>query len=285
MRRIRIRHVTEYSYPHPVRLLEHKLLVRPREGHDIRIESSLLEIQPAYSIFWRRDVYGNSVGIVNFTEDSDHLRVTSEVVVQHYEEQALDCGIDQAAVVFPFRYDPMEQVDLIPYQLSSFPQDNLVLRQWVHKIWKPGEIIETLELLGMLSSAVVADFGYEIRTDPGVQSPAATLQRGKGACRDLATLFIESCRYCGLAARFVSGYLVSSAVVKDYSATHAWAEIYLPGVGWRGYDSTSGQLVGGDHIAVAVNRRPDGVPPISGSFIAPAEPRAKMEVDVAVNLL
>jgi len=285
MRRIQIRHLTEYAYRHPVRFLEHRLLIRPREGHDIRIESSLLDIYPAYEIYWRRDIFGNSVGIVKFSEESDLLRVLSEVVVQHYEDQVLSFTLDEAAMNFPFQYDPMEQVDLIPYKLSGFPQDFAGIGDWIRKVWRPGDSIETQKLLSLLSEAVVEDFVYEMRTEPGVQSPSTTLARRKGACRDLATLFIEACRYCGLAARFVSGYLVSDAAVRDYGSTHAWAEIYLPGTGWRGYDATSGQPVGGDHIAVAVNRRPEAVPPISGAYVGPPKPSPKLSVDVTVRLL
>lgn len=285
MRRIHIHHRTEYHYPVEVRLLEHRLLLRPREGHDIRIESSLLEISPSFHIVWRRDIYGNSVGHVSFDETSDRLSVTSDVIVQHYEDQPLDFVIDAAAEHLPFRYDPMEQIDLTPYQLAGFPQDSRVLADWLAKLWRHGEIVETRELLNRLNRAVVDEVSYEKREEPGVQSPATTLTRAAGSCRDLATLFIEACRSCGLAARFVSGYLVSSSSVVDFGTTHAWSEIYLPGSGWVGYDSTSGQPTGPEHIAVAVNRRPDAVPPISGAFVGPLEPKPVMQVECLVELL
>jgi transglutaminase-like putative cysteine protease len=285
MRRIQIQHSTAYRYREPVTLLEHRLLLRPREGHDIRIESSRLDITPAYHIIWRRDIYGNSVGHVSFDAATDRLVVTSDVVVQHYEDQPLDFVIDETAEHLPFRYDPMEQVDLMPYQLAGYPQDNSVLAEWVGKLWRRGEIVATRELLDRLNHAVVADIEYAKREEPGVQPPVLTLTRGKGSCRDSANLFIEACRYCGLAARFVSGYLLSSASVQDYGTTHAWSEIYLPGSGWVGYDSTSGQPTGPDHIAVAVNRRPDAVPPISGAFIGPRDAKPVMEVECRVQLL
>jgi transglutaminase-like putative cysteine protease len=285
MRRIRIVHTTRYAYVVPVSLLEHRLLLRPREGHDIRIEGSLLDIQPAYEIRWQRDIYGNSVANVTFQESSDLLTVTSDVIVQHYEAQPLDFAVADYAVRFPFRYDPMEQVDLMPYQLSVFPQDNEAIGTWLRRFWEPGSIIETHELLAELNQAIAEELDYEMREAPGVQSPARTLEQGKGSCRDLATLFIEACRYCGFPARFVTGYLLSEAAVEDFGTTHAWSEIYLPGAGWRGFDSTSGRVTGGDHIAVAVNRRPEAVPPVSGSYLGPAEPEPVMTVEVTVNLV
>jgi transglutaminase-like putative cysteine protease len=111
------------------------------------------------------------------------------------------------------------------------------------------------------------------------------MNRRNGSCRDMATLFIEVCRHCGLASRFVSGYLVSSAAVEDLATTHAWADVYLPGAGWRGFDPTSGKLVGGDHIAVAVHRHPEAIPPVSGRFVGPSEPFPIMDVAVQVRRL
>ena len=285
MRRIRIEHITEYRFPVPVTLGAHRLLVRPREGHDIRIESSLLDIKPAYRIEWHREIYGNSLAVVTFLEPAAYLRIASDVIVQHYEDQPLDFSLHPSAEWYPFNYDPLEQIDLVPYQTPVFPRDTKALKAWITRFCPPGERVETNELLRRLNAAIVERVSYAMREEPGVQSPMETLTLGKGSCRDLATLFIEACRFCGLAARFVSGYLLSEAAVEDYGSTHAWSEIYLPGAGWRGYDSTSGQLTGPDHIAVAVNRRPDAVPPVSGSFLGPAEPRPTLEVQVRVRLV
>jgi transglutaminase-like putative cysteine protease len=103
-----------------------------------------------------------------------------------------------------------------------------------------------------------------------------------GSCRDFATLFIESCRSLGLAARFVSGYLCTCTSTQGPGATHAWSEVYLPGAGWKGFDSTSGLVVGNDHIAVAVSRHPESVPPVSGSFLATTPQSPLMHVAVQV---
>lgn len=285
MRRIEITHTTRYSYAQPVQFLEHKLHVRPREGHDIRIESSSLRISPSYNIRWQRDVYGNSVALLSFNEKSDLLEIVSTVVVEHYESEVTSLHDSELLARFPFEYDPMERIDLVPYQTPVFTDEAEIFSNWRDKVWRAGSSIDGLTFLRQINQHLVDDLGYVVRNEPGVQSPATTLSCGKGSCRDLATLFIETCRYFGLAARFVSGYLVSSAAVEDVASTHAWAEIYLPGLGWRGFDSTSGQLTGGDHIAVAVHRHPEAIPPISGAFIGPAKPQPKMQVEVKVNRL
>ena len=285
MRRIEIEHTTRYRYSEPVSFLAHKLHVRPREGHDIRIESSSLQITPGFDIEWQRDVFGNSVAVVTFHEPGEELEIVSGVVVEHYEEQAHGFALAENASHYPFHYDPVEQIDLIPYQISVFPQDLLSVGAWIQELWQPGELVETVGLLNRINQKIVDTVGYTVRTEPGVLSPGETLNRKEGSCRDLATLFIEACRYCGLASRFVSGYLVSSAAVKDYATTHAWAEVYLPGTGWRGFDSTSGALVGGDHIAVAVHRHPEAIPPVSGTFLGPPECEQRMDVDVSVKIL
>ncbi|MFZ2313343.1 MAG: transglutaminase family protein [Methylobacter sp.] len=136
-----------------------------------------------------------------------------------------------------------------------------------------------------MNKAIATGFAYQQREEPGVQTPADTLTRRTGSCRDFATLFIEACRSLGLAARFVSGYLYSLTLPQGQGATHAWSEVYLPGAGWKGFDSTSGQVVGNQHITVAVSRHPESVPPVSGSFIAsptanPQSPEMTVMVEV-----
>ena len=279
MKRIEIEHMTRYSYPEPVTLLAHKLHVRPREGHDLRIESSSLNITPAYDIEWRRDVFGNSVATVRFREPAAELLIASKVVVEQYTKGVVPIALSNNALHYPFHYDPMEQIDLMPYQISVFPQDYLAVGEWMADVWHPGELVETVTLLERINRKIVDSFGYIVRTAEGVQAPELTLKRGKGSCRDMATFFIEACRYCGLASRFVSGYLVSEEAVKDYATTHAWAEVYLPGAGWRGFDSTSGEMVEGAHIAVAVHRHPEAIPPVSGSLIGPRQLTSPMEVN------
>jgi transglutaminase-like putative cysteine protease len=285
MKRIRIQHATTYNYSHPVTLEPHRLMIRPRAGHDIHVESSSLTISPKHSVRWQRDIYGNSVAVVSFQEPATQLSVVSDVVVEHYEAEPLDFFVDEKAVTYPFHFDPAERIDLIPYETMCFPEDGPVLRDWLQQFWRPGQTIETYVLLDRINREIVKNFSYQKRDEPGVQRPAETLKQRSGSCRDFATLFIESCRYFGLAARFVSGYLHCPATIQGHGSTHAWAEVYLPGAGWKGFDSTSGIVVGHDHIAIAVTRHPADAPPVSGSFSGSISGSPTLSVGVVVSEL
>ena len=286
MRRLQIKHVTTYQYTETVTLLPHKLLLRPREGHDIRIESAELIIFPAHQLQWQRDVYDNAVAQATFLEPSSQLSIGSRVLIQHYDDQPLDFLVADYAVLYPFRYDAAEHVDLGPYLSAIFDQDRPLLSMWLQQFWYSGQVVETYLLLDWINKAIATGFTYQQREEPGVQTPATTLTKRAGSCRDFAILFIEACHYLGLAARFVSGYLYSPMLPQGQGATHAWSEVYLPGAGWKGFDSTSGQVAGNHHIAVAVSRHPESVPPVSGSFIAaptanPQSPVMRVVVEVA----
>lgn len=282
MRRLSIRHATRYHYAAPVEFHPHRLLLRPREGHDIRVESSGLVIEPAASVVWRRDVYGNSVATATFPGPADRLSIESTVVIQHYEEAPLLLDLEAYAHTYPFQYDARERADIVPYQLPLFAREDDAIRGWVDGFWLPGMVLPTSEMLDAINQAIPQRLAYLRREDPGVQRPSETLTGGAGSCRDLATLFIETCRHLGLGARFVSGYLHAPDVPAAAGATHAWGEVYLPGAGWRGYDSTTGTLVGGDHIAVAVSRHPESVPPVSGAYSGAVTGPPMMEVEVEV---
>jgi transglutaminase-like putative cysteine protease len=145
------------------------------------------------------------------------------------------------------------------------------LEVWLAGLYAPGEHVETYGLLDRISSSIHRSLRYVRREEPGVQTPAHTLSRGSGSSRDLATLFLEAARLLGFAARFVSGYLHDPLYPEAGGSTHAWAEVYLPGAGWTGFDPTTGTLAGPDHIAVAVSHRPDAVPPVAGSFRGSAQ--------------
>lgn len=282
MRRLKIVHRTRYSFPEPVQLGPHRLLLRPREGHELRIESSLLETTPRASVHWLRDIYDNSVAIATFEHRVTQLIIHSEVLVQHYDEAPLDFLVENSAVQYPFQYEVETAAVLQPYLID--PQGHLEqeeLRNWVSSRWQFGERVQTYGLLERLCLGIKQTLSYQMREEPGVQSAAATLARGVGSCRDFANLFMEAARCLGLAARFVSGYLVSAAA--GDGATHAWAEVYLPGAGWKGFDPTLGEVVGNKHIAVAVARWPDAVSPVAGSFFGP--PGASLYVNVSVSAL
>lgn len=283
MKRIRIQHHTIYTYSQPVALLPHRLMIRPRSGHDIRIDQASLSIEPAHRVFWQRDIYGNSVAVAHFEAPSDRLEIRSDVIVQHFEAEPLNFLVDERAVMFPFYSDLGERVEMIPYQMLCFPNDGGAIQDWLGQFWRPGRIVETYVLLDTINKWIAANIVYGMREEPGVQSPAETLRMGAGSCRDTATLFIEACRFFGLAARFVSGYLNCPQTVIGHGSTHAWAEVYLPGAGWKGFDTTSGIVTGHDHIATAVTRHPADAPPVSGSFSGPPDVARRMHVEVQVN--
>lgn len=285
MKRLKISHLTEYQFSDEVLFEQHKLLVRPREGHDVRIESSILKISPMYTIQWQRDVFDNSLAVVSFTKPADKLTIASEVIIQHYEEAPLNFYIEDYALNYPFRYLQADWADLSPYQQAIYPQDQLVLQQWLFQLGLMQNNLQTFSLLSQLNQAINQQFRYQIREEAGVQSPAETINLASGSCRDYATLFIEACRLLGMASRFVSGYLHAPATEAGNATTHAWAEIYLPGTGWKGFDPTAGEVTGNQHIAVAVARNPEAVPPVSGSFVGPAFALPRLMVNVQVNLL
>jgi transglutaminase-like putative cysteine protease len=288
MRRLKIVHLTEYRFATFVTLLPHRLLLRPRESHSLRIESSKLTIEPEHSIRWSRDVLNNSVVTVNFSEASNTVRILSEVAVQVYEDAPLDFVVEPYAVHYPFEYLSAELPDLAVFRQSVYPRDSVAVKQWLAALdGKPGSVdagpIETYVLLDRMNRDIARRFRYQAREEAGVQTPAFTLSTGSGSCRDFAALFMEGARSLGLASRFVSGYLDISATSGANASTHAWAEVYLPGPGWKGFDPTSGELTDNRHIPIAVARHPEAVPPVAGSFVGPAAPRPVPVVIVQVS--
>ena len=283
MQRYKILHRTYYNFSAPVLLEPHSLLLRPREGHELRIESSTLEISPPASLRWHRDVEDNSVAIATFDTPTSQLMIESEVIIQQYNQAPLDFLVSAYATDYPFTYTPEDCIVLSPYMDFTEHAISDPLSEWVANLLQTGEQIQTYTLLERLGLHINQTLLYKIREEPGVQAATETLALGSGSCRDFAFLFIEAARRLGLAARFVSGYLHAAPSSANFGATHAWPEVYLPGAGWKGFDPTIGAIVGNDHIAVAVARSPELVPPISGSFIGP--PGAILDVGVWITEL
>lgn len=281
MKRIRITHKTEYLYRSPVTLGTHRVLVRPREGHDVHIESSRLEIEPSADIRWVRDTYGNSIAILNFSRDpAQRFSLLSEVVVAHYDENPVDFVVEPSALYYPFQYSPEDQFELVPYRLSSYPHDGTALEQWLSSLYSPGQLINTFSLLTSLNTRIFEAFRYVPRDAPGVQLPSQTLAYGTGSCRDYAVLMMEAARFWGLGARFVTGYIQMDQ--GQHGSTHAWTEIYIPGAGWRGFDPTNNKLAGAEHVSVAVARDPDKASPLSGAWEGTPDAFEGMNVNVEV---
>jgi transglutaminase-like putative cysteine protease len=284
MQQLKVSHLTEYTFAGVVMLEPHRLLLRPREGHDIHILSSQLDISPAYKIRWHRDVYDNSVATVSFQEPTDYLSILSEITLEHYEEAPLDFVVADYAVYHPFQYQDREEADLAPYQQPNYPADQAFLHTWLKQTGMGQGMVETYVLLDRLCKWIAENLNYMMREEPGVQTPSETLNSGSGSCRDYAALYMEICRLLGLACRFVSGYLHAPGTEIGYGSTHAWAEVYLPGPGWKGFDPTIGELTAIQHIPVAVARHPEWIPPVAGSFVGTTQ-TPTLTVNVQVNAL
>ncbi|MBD3649426.1 MAG: transglutaminase family protein [Pseudomonadales bacterium] len=283
MRRLKLFHETVYTFQNEVELGPHKLMLRPRDGHDVRIENSALQISPNATVKWYRDALDNSVAIATFTERTKHLSIVSEVTIEHYEDEPLDFLVADYAVNYPFSYEQDEAVALAPYLYRQGVENDPELSNFIGRFWQQGQHVETYVLLDQMSRAIGDENEYLIREEPGVQTPAETLSKGSGSCRDFAFLFMSAARELGLATRFVSGYLHAPSTESEFGETHAWAEVYLPGAGWKGFDPTSRVVTGNHHIPAAVAIRPDAVPPVSGHFTGPEGETPRLEVRVQVQ--
>lgn len=266
MQRYKIIHRTYYNYSVEVTLGPHTLLLRPREDHELRIESFALKTTPLSTLLWHRDVEGNSVAIANFDVPTTQLMIESEVIIQQYNEAPLNFVVADYAMVYPFAYQADDKVLLSPYMALPEQETINVVNTWIATFWQSSEQIQTYTLLQRIAAHIYKTLSYQVREEPGVQTARQTLSGGTGSCRDFALLFMEAARCLGLATRFVSGYLHAPLMSHIIGTTHAWAEVYLPGAGWKGFDPTIGKIAGPDHIAVAVARLPESVPPVAGAF-------------------
>lgn len=289
MSRLCITHVTEYRYSAPVRLGEHRLLFRPRDSHDLRLVSATLTIGPRASLRWLHDVFQNSVAIATFAEEADRLSFVSEVVVDHYGLEKPDFPIEPHAARAPFTYSPRELPDLQADMLRRDNGPDDATFEWANGFLSADGVMDTVPGLVAMAETIKRDFAYEWREEEGVRETAETLRLGSGSCRDFALLMMEAARSLGMAARFVTGYLYDAALdggpseVTGSGATHAWCQIYLPGMGWTEFDPTNGKIAGTNLVRVGVARTPEQVKPIEGTFSGPPDTDSAMEVDVKVR--
>ncbi|MBN4059759.1 MAG: cysteine protease [SAR86 cluster bacterium] len=283
MKRYKILHQTSYEFTDAVQLLPHTLRLRPREGHELRIESSILNISPEAALRWHRDVEGNSVATATFNDNAQALNINSEIIIQKYDQVPHDFLVADYAVDYPFNYSDEDQVLLSPYMGRLENQEQSRLNDLVNSVWQPNQAIQTFALLLRLNQHVYQAVSYKRREEAGVQTVEETLTLGSGSCRDSAFLFMLAAQQLGFAARFISGYIYSEMEIIQSGSTHAWAEVFIPGAGWKGFDPSIGNIVGVEHIAVAVARLPESVPPVSGSFHG--LPGANMTVNVWVTEL
>jgi transglutaminase-like putative cysteine protease len=281
MHRLRIIHDTEYFYQEPVAFGEHTAMIRPREGHDLHIDKAVLRIEPRASIRWLRDIYGNSLAVIEFHEPSSKLRIYGECEVTIYDDEPRDRIIDPRARSYPFQYASNEQMEILPFRVPSYPHDGETVLNWLSDLYQPGVLVPTLDLLKKLNTRIFESFQYARREEAGVQLPCRTLALGSGSCRDLAVFMMEAARHLGFAARFVTGYILMGD--GQHGATHAWTEIYLPGAGWRGFDPTNNKLDGFEHVSVGVAREHEKASPLSGSWSGPSGAFSHMNVSVQVT--
>ena len=293
MPRVSVSHATAYRYRKPVHLLPHRLMLRPRDSHDLRLlETKLTVSPPASQTRWAHDVFGNSVCYLHFpgTMTTTELTITSTLEVNHYPNRTA-LPLDPMAVSFPFGYTSEEVPDLARSIERHYPDPDRTMNAWAHRFLTPGERTGTAQMLTAITQAIRAEFRYESRQAEGTNDPLQTLQARAGACRDLALFMMEAVRSLGLAARFVSGYLYDEGVAQGEApvlgggATHAWCEVYLPGAGWVEYDPTNGLVAGRNLIRVSVARTPQQAVPIAGSFMGPPGAFGSMDVDVRAGVV
>jgi uncharacterized protein (DUF2126 family) len=267
-----LHHVTRYRYDRAVNLGPQVIRLRPAPHTRSRVISYSLQVEPStHFINWLQDPMGNYQARLVFPEKATELKVTVDLVVEMGVYNPFDFFLEPWAEQFPFAYPADLARDLAPY-LEKQPAGPLLeryLRQF------EGQRGASVDFIVAMNQTVQRDVSYLIRMEPGVQTPEQTLQKASGSCRDSAWLLVQILRHCGLAARFVSGYLIQLkpdakplegpvGAAADFTDLHAWCEVFLPGAGWVGLDPTSGLLAGEGHIPLASTASPISAAPIEG---------------------
>ena len=255
-------HATTYAFSSPVMLSPHTLYLRPRSDHKLTLQSATLTLSPPAEVVWRSDLYGNSIAVAYFSGETTRLDITSELSVETFprsESQRrllLETGTAQ--------YSPTEQRMLWAY--IDQPRDTAdAVATWIKRgasTVQKGQYERLLEC----AARIRYEFDYRIRFEQGLQSPSETLQLHSGTCRDFAELMIAAARSLGCAARFVTGYVYTPNATPGSSSPHAWAEVYIPAVGWIELDATNGLVDDGDLIPVASAASGVELTPILGAF-------------------
>lgn len=268
---IEIEHETVYSYAAPVRLGPQTVRLRPRPGGPLREVRYALEVDPAPSVRLDcLDAAGNRVARLRFAGETRHLRLCARLAVDTGSPADYGPLPGPGPSGLPPDYPPAERAALAPYLAGPPPEPAVA---GLAAALREGSGGDPLAFLGDACRWIYRGIAREIRPQGAPQSPAETLARRSGACRDQTVLFVALCRALGLAARFVSGYQDRSAMETDRRYLHAWPEVYLPEAGWYGYDPTRGIAVADGHVPLAAAHEPSGTLPVEGSYYGDASSR------------
>jgi transglutaminase-like putative cysteine protease len=248
------------------------MTVRSTSARKPFLSYSLKVTPPNHFVNWQQDPQGNWLARFVFPEKATELKIEVDFTAQMTVINPFDFFVEPSADSFPFAYTDDLKTELAPYLATLEPGP--LLSAYLAGI--PRDAPSTVNFLVDLNAQLQKKIRYIIRMEPGIQMPEQTLESGAGSCRDSAWLLIQIFRHLGLAARFVSGYLIQlrpdidpvegpREVENDFTDLHAWAEVYLPGAGWIGFDVTSGMLTGEGHIPVAATPHYRSAAPISGA--------------------
>ena len=278
-----VSHRTTYRYREPVILGEHRMMFRPRESHDLRLVRSKLLISPQPArLRWLHDPFDNSVAIATFDGTTTELSFESALTLEHFDSTQPEYPLEDYARTYPFRYSDQDLPSLVRALTPCF--DTARVSKWALRFLDRADTTATMRILTGMTRGIQEEFTYTWRVEKGVQSPAETLQAGRGSCRDFAVLMMEAVRSLGIAARFVSGYIFTphDAGLAGGGAMHAWMQAYLPGAGWIDFDPTNSIVGNRNLIRVAVAWSPEHVLPLSGTYSG--QPGSFIAMDVEVHV-
>ena len=270
--KIVISHKTVYKYDRSVSLSPHIFRLRPAPHSRTPIEAYSIKIKPANHFFnWQQDPFGNYLARLTFPDKTKELSIDVEIIADLKTINPFDFFVEKYAEDYPFKYLETTKKELLPY--LEIIDNGPLLMDFLRTIDLTPR--KTIYFLIDINRKIYEYLNYNIRMDPGVQTCEITLGQKNGSCRDYAWLFVQVMRHLGFGARFVSGYLVQlksdeksldgpSGPEEDFTDLHAWAEVYIPGAGWIGFDATSGLLAGEGHIPLACTPSFESAAPVSG---------------------